>query len=161
MTTLERFYRFVEEGPNGCWLWTGAVDKDGYGRFWWKGRTRRVTHFVFEVLKEPLSNGLQACHHCDVRRCVAPEHLYAGTQQDNVRDTWRRGRCSVNARPQRGEANGLAKLTEAQVEEIRTRYRAGQAGVASGTSLRGLAKKFGVSKFTIQSVVHHVTWRHV
>jgi hypothetical protein len=160
MTLIERFYLHVHKTET-CWLWTGALDKDGYGRFWWNGRTGRTARFIFEWTYGALGEGLIPRHTCDNARCVRPDHLIAGTQADNIQDCWRRGRASLNARAMRGTENGNHKLTPDAVRAIRARYSKGAAPHPSPVSLRGLAQEFGVSKYAIQCIVKGLTWRHL
>ena len=77
-----------------CWLWTGPIDKNtGYGQIS-RNRISTGTHVVaLELaLGRSIQPGLQANHTCDVRACVRPEHLYEGTQKQNIHDAMDRGR---------------------------------------------------------------------
>lgn len=159
MTPLERFKAKVILRTDGCHGWSGSHDKDGYARFWVTGRTIHATRFLYETLHGPLAPGQQACHSCDFTGCVNDDHLFAGTQQENIQDCWAKGRGVVNAQPQRGERNGNNKLTEAQVLEIRARYQPGIAPHRSPTSLRSLAEEYGVSKFAISYALKG--WTHL
>ena len=87
----ERFWPKVEPEPNsGCWLWNGAVDKRGYGRL---GRT--LAHRIsYEIAYGRPGRGLYVCHTCDVPGCVRPDHLFLGTQSDNIRDAATKGRIA-------------------------------------------------------------------
>lgn len=77
----------------GCWLWTGALTKFGYGSLGVMGRRGLKAHRVsFSAFHGPIPEGMCICHTCDVRSCVNPNHLYAGTMQDNINDRERRGR---------------------------------------------------------------------
>lgn len=96
----ERFERkFIPEPNSGCWLWTGSVDSKGYGQIRMpgkarQGRLRYATHISLELAGHEIPDGLEACHHCDNPCCVNPDHLFVGTHQDNMRDSWRKGRAS-------------------------------------------------------------------
>lgn len=163
MTDTARFYKYVNK-LDSCWLWTAAVDKHGYGRFWWNGRTGRAARFALEQkLRRVLLPTELACHSCDVPACVRAEHLFAGSTLDNIQDAVRKGRFNhlqaVRIEPH-GEENGNHKLTEYEVREIRARYRPGRAPHASPTALRALAVEYGVSKFAIQYVLK-TGWAHV
>ena len=86
-TMTERFWRKVVKTET-CWLWTGAHLPAGYGMIGMPGGGPNVlTHrFSYELHYGPIPDGLLVCHKCDNPPCVRPDHLYAGTQQDNVSD---------------------------------------------------------------------------
>lgn len=81
---------FVRNGD--CWNWRGAVDKDGYGIFTYAGKTYRAARFAIEFDGRELGPGQFACHHCDNPQCVRPDHLFVGTNADNMQDMVRKGR---------------------------------------------------------------------
>lgn len=88
-----RFERYVAKQPNGCWLWTASLDKKGYGKATVNGGGWKLAHRVaWELYRGEIPDGLCACHACDTPACVNPEHLFIGTQQDNVDDMARKGR---------------------------------------------------------------------
>jgi hypothetical protein len=90
---LERFWLQVVK-TDGCWLWTGAIDSNGYGKFALPRPWRRVAaHRVsFALHNGELEPGKFVCHACDNPPCVRPDHLFLGTQSDNMRDMLRKGR---------------------------------------------------------------------
>lgn len=80
-----RFMDKVSPEPNsGCWLWTAACDKDGYGLFK-ADRLQGAHRYAFELFKGEIPKGLQIDHLCKVRCCVNPDHLEAVTFQENMR----------------------------------------------------------------------------
>lgn len=86
-----RLWRRVEI-TDGCWLWQGRVGTHGYGMLSHNGKLT-TAHRVSYVLKYgDIPSGMIVCHHCDVRRCVNPEHLFLGTHLDNMRDCVAKGR---------------------------------------------------------------------
>lgn len=97
--TLEEFFwQRVTVHDDGCWEWTGATAA-GYGDIKRHDGTRIYAHRLSYILHNgPLSSTDHVLHHCDTKLCTNPEHLYAGTQQDNMRDLWTR---NPPARPRR------------------------------------------------------------
>lgn len=95
MTDIERFMAKVIPEPNsGCWLWVGGVTGTGYGQFWDSSRKVKViaSRWAYEQFKGYIPDGIFSCHHCDVRSCVNPSHLFLGTQSDNMTDCSKKNR---------------------------------------------------------------------
>ncbi len=133
-----------------CWLWTGPVDRDGYGEWQYAERrlkAHRWSHVLF--LGEP--GTLQVCHACDVPACVNPAHLFLGTQADNVHDMQAKGRIC----DKRGERHHMAKLSDAVVLELRAKYD-GKWGSASA-----LARAYGMKRQIVYDAVTRRRWRHL
>jgi hypothetical protein len=170
----ETFWSKVEvTQPDACWLWLGATYSKGYGQTTWKGKDQRAHRVAWELTNGEIPEGLLVLHHCDVPACVNPRHLFLGTHADNRADCVAKGRQAKGVRsgtylhpeklargasngaythPERlarGERHGSAKLTEAQVQEIR----------ASGQPQRALAVKYGVSRCLIWKIKTHRLWR--
>lgn len=101
-----------ELGP--CWIWTDYRKANGYGQFYVDRKPVYAHRFAYEQTYG-LLGGRKARHRCDNGQggCVRPDHMQPGTQADNVRDCVERGRTA------RGERNGQAKLTDAQVAALR------------------------------------------
>lgn len=90
----DRFYARVDKRPgDGCHLWMGRTDEDGYGLFDVNGRTVRAHHWAFEAGGERIPLGHQLDHTCNVRACVKRAHLEPVTHRENLRrrDARRRG----------------------------------------------------------------------
>jgi HNH endonuclease len=146
----ERFWAQVDKTttPNGCWLWTGYRDKKtGYGYISVNSRNRLAHHVALELAGRVVPDGLQVNHLCDNPPCVRLDHLVFGTSQDDADDR------VLGGRQARGERQGLAKLRQQDVDEIRLLYATG------GISQRALARKFGVSQRAIWAIVHGETWK--
>lgn len=92
---IDRFMEKVRKNEGGCWIWIGSLSNKGYGQL---GVGRRDEGLVtahrwsYEHFIGPIPDGLWVLHHCDVKACVNPEHLYVGTLEDNMRDVVERGR---------------------------------------------------------------------
>lgn len=83
----ERFWPKVEK-TDGCWLWTANTRPNGYGLFGSVGAHR----VAYELCVGPIPSGMYVCHRCDNPACVRPDHLFVGTQLDNMRDMVTKGR---------------------------------------------------------------------
>lgn len=136
LVEFENAYCIIED--DGCLLWTGTSDPDGYGLAALRGtkkrwKTFRVNRLVLALkLDRPLT--AWALHHCDVPGCINPEHLYEGTQKDNERDKLARGRhalakrthCKNNhefAKHSRPRADGRGRTCTACLKEREERYK--------------------------------------
>ena len=151
-TPETRFWRLVARSDDGCWLWTGSVDRDGYGRFFVSQtpRVRVLAHrYSYQLVHGPRPSTVCILHHCDVPACVRVDHLFEGTHTTNHLDMQAKGRIA------RGERGGLAKLTDAQVVEIRHRYAAG------GISQARIAVDYGVSDKLVGYIVRRAIWTHL
>ena len=98
MLTKEHFETRMDKVGDGCWLWVGAVDSNGYGAVKVNGKRRSTHRVAFELYKGPLPEGTVACHTCNVKPCVNPDHLYAGSRSDNMRDFLALGHSSPKPR---------------------------------------------------------------
>ena len=158
-TTPEiRFWPKVDKSGD-CWLWTACLDRKGYGRFGMPERGWIAAHrYAYILANGPIPDGLHVLHRCDNRRCVNPDHLWLGTNADNVADRVAKGRTSRNhVTPEqqvRGERHGMVRLREADVIAIRE-------AVANGVRQCELAARYDVSRPTINLIVKRKNWRHV
>lgn len=135
-----------------CLIWFGDKDSNGYGRIRYAGRKTYPAHrLAYELAHGPIQEGLVVRHKCDVCACINISHLEIGTHKDNAQDSVKRGRA-IRAK---GEAHGRAKLTQAQVDEIRRRYIPNKYGFGA----TGLAREFGVSKSTIHDILRGAHWK--
>lgn len=83
-----RFNRFVEVQADGCWLWTGRMNRHGYGQItahYPKDKTYRAHRLAYELYKGPIPEGLHIDHLCCNASCVNPDHLEAVTSEENAR----------------------------------------------------------------------------
>lgn len=153
LTLEQRFWAKVDRrGPGECWPWTAALNENGYGVM--RPDTNRrngptiKAHRVSAQLAGMQIDGMKVLHSCDNPICVNPAHLRPGTMAENSADMVRRCRSTF------GERKALAKLTEADVLEIRRRVRAGELQ-------RSIAEDFGVSRVTISDIKRRKSWQHL
>lgn len=146
--------RFDGKDPDECWLWTGATNHLGYGQKRVDGVTRMTHRLAWEKAHGSIPDDLEICHKCDVPACGNINHLFLGTHQENMADSYAKGRHRYV--PHRGSDNGHSKLTEGQVLEIRARLAGGKRGIG-----RECAEEYGVSSTTITDIGKRKIWRHV
>lgn len=128
-----------------CRLWAGGLTADGYGKTWIQGRNELAHRTeLARKLGRPIKPGLRALHHCDVRSCCEPQHLYEGTQRENMRDMTERDR---------GRPLGRPAIPASVRAEIRNRYDPPRVTQAS------LAREFGVHVSTINRIVNRLNLR--
>jgi hypothetical protein len=131
--------------PDACWLWQGA---EGGG---WPGSRygtigKRYAHRVmYEWTTGPILAGLHVLHSCDVKKCVNPRHLWAGTDADNMRD-----KVAKN-RQYKGEAHWNTKFINEDILTI----------LSDPRSQRIIAEQYGVHRQTIQKIKTKETWKHI
>lgn len=137
----------ARKGLSPCMLWTGSVTDSGYGLFHHEGKNIRAHRFAWYLTHgrwpEPC-----ALHRCDVRRCVNPDHLFEGDRATNIADMCAKGRGC------KGEDRPGAKLSEAQVAEIRDR-------AAGGESHSSIAADLPVKRRQVSRVAARRQWKHV
>lgn len=164
MTTVERFFSKIEPEPmSGCWLWAGGVFARGYGGFYHNGTMKRAHRVSYQLFRGPIPKGLCICHKCDVPLCVNPDHLFTGTQEENLLDAARKGRAR-NPRFS-GEHHPMARLSAEQIVEIRRLAgRELKSARAAGLSRRRpgfyprLAQLYGVSPAHIRKIAAGRCW---
>lgn len=137
-----------------CRVWQGAVDVDGYGVY----RGNRLHRWVIEQADGPIPEGMVVMHLCDNPPCFRYDHLRVATTAENNADRAAKGRTNRSLYPtwlhKSGEEHARAKLTIAQVQQIRARLRNGEKGYM-------LAAEFGVSKPTVSLIKNRHIWADV
>lgn len=141
----EKFWSKVLKTPS-CWLWKGCLVRGGYGglSIGKPQRPYRAHRISWVIHYGPVPDGLFVLHHCDIRNCVRPDHLFLGTKRDNTLDMMRKGRGVFGARP--GNHNAQ-KLDGSQVKEIGVLYSTGLY------SQDRLGIMFGISQSTISKII--------
>lgn len=168
-STLDTFWERVNVASDSqsCWLWTGTLTYNGYGKFYFKGRTWRAHRFAYANCVVAIPSGVYVCHTCDVRACVRPSHLFLGTAADNIRDGSAKGRMAKAVggrhgsrthpnRVPRGERHHHSILTTEKVLEILQYMEA-----TPRPTQKELAKQYGVSETAINQILKGTRWKHV
>lgn len=145
---VDRFWSKVRfpENIDDCWEWTGGKDRDGYGRFFMiKGKSSlRASRLSWEYYFGPIPAGLQVLHKCDNPACVNPNHLFLGTQADNVHDMINKNR-QINLR---GSQHGNSVLTEENIDEILVKASSGEY-----KSIHDICQVYNVDRMTIRLIL--------
>ncbi len=167
-TVEERLWSRVDkDGPqqphmeSNCWLY-GGTPSSIYGHFWFDGKQYLAHRISWELANgEEMPKELQACHRCDVPRCVRPDHIFPGTPLQNMQDKDAKGRGNYTAwrqeRPElqpRGERINTAVLSADDVRDIRTKFQEGKTTIE-------LAEQYPVSRTNIYRIISRKTWAHI
>jgi hypothetical protein len=143
----DRFWEKVEKIPfHTCWEWI-AGRSNGYGAMTYfplgsRIRTELAHRISWVLANGPIPEEMHVLHKCDNPGCVRPDHLFLGTNDDNIQDKTVKGRAAMKLAPQ-------------EVEEIRRLYQSGEAGP------KRIAERFGLGKSTVRSIILGRTWRHL
>lgn len=158
---IERFWEKVRK-TDDCWLWVAGTTKAGYGMFHPSHGVSAYAHrYSWELEHGPIPAGMHVCHHCDTPPCVRPDHLFLGSEADNLADMVRKGRHHGNTwhdrmpeRVARGERHGGAKLKVSDVLDIRAR-------LAAGEQTTEVARLYGISHSSISMIGSRKHWKHL
>lgn len=147
---LKEFWEKVEKTKN-CWIRHGAISGGGYNVLSWDKKLKYAHRVSWMIHFGKIPKGKFVCHKCDVPNCVRPDHLFLGTQQDNLRDMIKKGRRGYTGLP--GEKHPSSKLTGKEVLKIREIYKKGKI------TQQEIARKFGVTQRTISKAISGFTWK--
>ena len=141
--------------PSGCWEWQGRRQRQGYGtvdlrKHSWPERVVMVHRLVYSICVEAIPDGLDVLHRCDNPPCCRPDHLFLGSNLDNVADKVAKGRH----RSPSGEAHGMARMTAELVMSVRRR-------AAAGESYASIARDIGFSATQVSDVARGKVWQHL
>jgi len=140
--------KIMPEPMSGCWLWIGFIESaGGYGVINVDKKIVKAHRVSYSIYKGPIADGLHVCHHCDVRSCVNPDHLFLGTNEDNMNDMYKKGR----GRKVGGNESHFSKLTDEDVITI----------LKSNKKSSELANEFKVTKTNINYIKRGITWKHI
>ena len=137
------------ELETGCEIFKGYTRSDGYGSKWFRGKNDYAHRVSWVLSFGEIPKDKIVCHACDNPSCINPEHLFLGTQKENIEDMYKKKRGP----DLRGENNSQSRLKKSDVIFIKL-----FGGIISRSRL---AEMFGVGLSTIQDILKERTWRHV
>lgn len=159
MRKQDIFDHIAVDSGSGCWNWTRARNRAGYGVChipnW------ALAHRVaYALAKGPIPSGKHVCHTCDNPACINPDHLWVGTHADNMADKEAKGRGTkppirrgkyhwrnrYPERVKRGEESPTSRLTAADVIGIRLAY-------VKGVPIEDIANAFGISPASVPDYI--------
>ncbi len=149
-----------------CCIWTAGCFSNGYGQFSTRSGNHRSHRYSWILKHGNIPIGVCVLHRCDNILCVNPEHLFLGSQADNIHDMVSKDRHTYGAthgsrtkpeRVRRGSNHGMSKLTEQDIISIRALYRYRSSEFGS----YGLARRYGVSQHLIMCILKNKNWKHV
>lgn len=144
------YFSNLPSTPSGCMDWQWGRTGEGYGRLRFQGRPFQAHRVAYILRHGPIPDGASVLHSCDNRVCCNPDHLFLGSHQDNMTDMRRKGR----ARGARGERQHTARLTAADVLDIREKF-------AAGVRIIDIARQRGLHKSHVGQIVHRDIWKHI
>jgi hypothetical protein len=134
-----------------CWEWRGCRNRlGGYGRLSIDGQRVLAHRVAWEMEQGPVPDGIRVLHRCDNPPCVRPDHLFLGTQADNIADMRAKGREAGR----KGNRNGRAILTAEDIAEMRVLR-------GLGWTWPRLGGRFGVARTTAQAALSGQNWGHL
>jgi hypothetical protein len=150
-----KFYKHtLLPNENGCMIWNGSPSKNNlnvYGKIqYWKGKGKAAHRYSYELHFGAIPVGMHVLHKCDIPKCVAPNHLFLGTQSENMFDMHRKNRHAVPL----AEEHHNAKLTNDDVRKIKDLRK-------DGMTYKQLAKIFHVSPACISHIFNNRSYKSV
>lgn len=144
---LERLLNHTKE-ENGCWIWCSGT-RSGYGAIKVKGKTLSAHRYSYMLNCGDIPKGMFVCHTCDNPKCINPDHLFLGTNSDNMKDAYKKGRLTLptSGNFKIGNKPVNRKLTDEQVVEIKEILK-----TRGKKTLKQIAQQFNVKEYVIRDM---------
>lgn len=158
METLNvRLLNRIVKSQSGCWEWKGAL-RSGYGAIKLNGKVYGAHRISYQTFIGEIPEGFQVCHKCDNKKCINPEHLFVGTNSDNMIDCLMKGRIKIpdGKKFEKGYRHPKRSLTDEQVKRIKEVMRSGFSNSPSE-----IGELFGVSRYRINDIRHGNTYADI
>ena len=143
-TPFEPYFWSLVDKSGECWLWLGGRYSDGYGRVHYKGRRHPAHRVSCELSGRPIPDDLHGCHECDNKLCVRPDHIFPGTQADNMQDWTKKGKNKLVQNPIRGDDHYMRRLISARCrmgDARRAEFASGKREIVRGEDGRIIGTK--------------------
>lgn len=182
---IPRFWSKVDTSGD-CWIWTATKNRRGYGQFYYEGRLQLAHRVAYKLTYGPVDDDIHVLHRCDNPSCIRPDHLFLGTQRDNVQDMIGKGRAYFQLHPEyassrgddhyarqrpellaRGERHGMHVHPESRlygekapaVKLTLEQVRAIRRAYSQGNVTKlGLARQYNISRRAIQKIISGENW---
>ena len=136
----ERFWSKIDKkGEDECWNWLASY-RGFYGQFWVNGNMIKSHRYAYEIIFGKIPEGMCVLHKCDNPKCCNPEHLFLGTQEDNIHDA-----CI--------KVRGHFRLNWRKVNEVRELYKTGKY------TQRQLVKLLSISLSNVSKIISNKIWK--
>jgi len=146
-TPFASFFDKLCFGLSDCWYFRGSRNKHGYGAI----KNKKAHRVSYELFFGLIPHGKMVLHKCDVRNCVNPDHLFLGTQDDNMKDAKAKGRLRPNSMC--GEDHPMAKLNLVKIKEMISLRS------ETNTSYKEIGKQFNISTMSAYRAIKGISWK--
>lgn len=152
---IERFLSFVDKSEK-CWIWKGAFDGlNRYGTFWDGKRQINAHRYSYFYFNNIIDTSLYVCHKCDNPKCVNPDHLFLGTQEDNMKDMYNKNRQRKKCTYFSGTEHCNAKFNTQDIRNIRKLYN------VEKLSSYKIASIYSCARPTINRIIRGISYANV